>query len=204
MTISVLRCGIGNHASVVRMIQKLGGDAQYVSTADEVVNSSKLILPGVGHFGEGMKRLNDSNLGDAICEFASNENRKLLGICLGMQLLCENSEESKGKGLGLIPATVELFRFNSESKLKVPHMGWNTVEVTGNSVLFSDLDSERRYYFVHSYFVRPKQAEITTGTCLYGYNFCAAFEKNNIFGVQFHPEKSHKFGMALFRRFLEL
>ena len=161
---------------------------------------------GVGHFGAGMKRLNDSNLGDAIREFASNEKPEVAWYLLRhAATLRKKVRRVRGKDLALFPAiALSFLDLNSESKLKVPHMGWNTVEVTGNSVLFSELDRERRYYFVHSYFVRPKQAEITTGTRLYGHNFCAAFEKNNIFGVQFHPEKSHKFEMALFRRFLEL
>jgi glutamine amidotransferase len=127
-----------------------------------------------------------------------------MGICLGMQLLCKHSEEGDVEGLGLVDATVKKFDFPNQPSLKVPHMGWNTLRTTRENPLLPMDDEERRFYFVHSYKVVPNNPSISIGQCDYGGEFCAAFQQGNVFGVQFHPEKSHRFGMALMQRCVEL
>jgi glutamine amidotransferase len=127
-----------------------------------------------------------------------------MGICLGMQLLCLESEEGECSGLGLINAVVKKFVFPAGRNLKVPHMGWNVVSSTRENALLPNGTEVQRFYFVHSYKVVAANSEIVIGTANYGGDFCAAFQKDNIFGVQFHPEKSHRFGMALMKRFVEL
>ena len=127
-----------------------------------------------------------------------------MGICLGMQLLCRNSEEGSAAGLGLIDASVRKLRSETDQSFKVPHMGWNIVRTARPNLILPEGLEEQRFYFVHSYKVVPSDPAVTIGTANYGGEFCVAFQKKNIFGVQFHPEKSHRFGMALMKRFVEL
>lgn len=204
MTISILTTGCSNNASVLRMIHTVGGRATFISTPEQVAKASKLVLPGVGHFAQAMNDLRQLGLADAIKERVSERSVPLLGVCLGMQLLCAHSEEGDTDGLGLVDADVKHFTFPPSVKLKIPHMGWNTVRVLReNAVLPSD-QPKLRFYFVHSYYVDPRDPNITTATTHFGHDFCAAFQHNSIIGVQFHPEKSHRFGMALMKRFVEL
>jgi glutamine amidotransferase len=128
----------------------------------------------------------------------------ILGICLGMQLLCECSEEGNQKGLGFVPAKVLHLNDASREKLKIPHMGWNTLDITRCNPLLTDDPEEQRFYFVHSYYVKPNTSELCIAKTLYGSEFCSALNSDNIFGVQFHPEKSHRFGISLMRKFVEL
>jgi len=202
--VGVIDIGLGNIASIVRIIEKVGGKATMINQTSQLKNINKIVLPGVGHFDEGMKKLKDSGLAEMIVELAVQRHIQVIGICLGMQLLCRGSEEGRMSGLGLIDADVKRFRFSKELKLKVPHMGWNIVSQNKPNPLLPVSDYEQRFYFVHSYKVVPDQSEVTIGSTNYGGNFCAAFQKDMIFGVQFHPEKSHRFGMALMRRFVEL
>ena len=141
---------------------------------------------------------------EVLVHFERSQQNHVMGICLGMQLLCRSSEEGDLPGLGLIDADVRKFRFPVESKLKVPHMGWNVVSASRASTLLPVRAEKQRFYFVHSYKVVPDDSDITIGIANYGGEFCAAFQQGNIFGVQFHPEKSHRFGMELMRRFIEL
>lgn len=162
----------------------------------------KLILPGVGSFDTGMKKLEEKKLKEAIRAFALDERKPVLGICLGMQLLGRKSEEGKEAGLSLIPFESKRFRLDHNPGLKIPHMGWNIVKIekTGDP-LADTLDGIQRYYFVHSYHAVCDDFEQVLMSCEYGYSFTAAVKHNNIYGVQFHPEKSHKFGMALLVNF---
>lgn len=202
--ISILDYGCGNVSSISRMICLLGGDASYISTAGEIETASKIILPGVGHFDRGMVSLNRHGLKEALYQQVLVKGTPVLGICLGMQLLCRTSEEGTEKGLGFLDADVRKFSFSPPQTLKVPHMGWNEVRVVrDNPVLLTD-GQEQRFYFVHSFHVVPDDLSVIIGSAEYGYEFCAAFQRGNIFGVQFHPEKSHRFGMALMKRFIEL
>jgi len=202
--ISVLDSGLGNCGSVKRMIEHVGGTAQIIRNSEEVLKSEKIIMPGVGHFDHGMKSLHDNGLIEALRKRILLENTPVLGICLGMQILCEQSEEGDSEGLGFIKGVVQKFQFPKEVKLKIPHMGWNVVNPEKDSRLFTNSQDELRFYFVHSYHVVPNDPGILSARSDYGMEFCSSLECGNIFGVQFHPEKSHRFGMDLMRRFLQV
>ena len=202
--IAVVDYGVNNSNSVIRMIQKVGGAAFKTKNIHEIKNAQKLIIPGVGSFDEGMKNLSQLGMIDLLKEMIEKQEIPVLGICLGMQLLCHSSEEGTACGLGLVPANVKKLKSELEGTFKVPHMGWNTVKVIRKNRLFDQDISERRFYFVHSYYVEPESEDICSAKANYGLDFCAAFEHKNIYGVQFHPEKSHRFGMSLIRNFVDL
>jgi glutamine amidotransferase len=202
--ILIVDVGLSNIASVQRMLEKVGSKTVLASKPDDLLGAKKIVLPGVGHFDEGVRRLQKLGLADTLVSLVMEEEARVLGICLGMQLLCRSSEEGSRLGLGLIDAEVKKFRFTDELKLKIPHMGWNVVSSPRANVLLSPTLGDQRFYFVHSYKVVPDNPNIIIGTANYGGEFCAAFQQGNIFGVQFHPEKSHRFGMELMRRFVEL
>lgn len=202
--ISIINYGLGNIGSIIRMIEVCGGSAEVVKSADEISRAEKLILPGVGHFDKGMTELKNRNLMPALKQRVIDDEIPILGICLGMQLLCKRSEEGSEKGLGLIEAEVKKFKNDQIPGLKIPNMGWNQISIIKKNGLLTNSDSNRRFYFVHSYYVVPDSAEITIATAYYGQLYCAAFQNKNIYGVQFHPEKSHKFGMELMRNFIQL
>jgi glutamine amidotransferase len=202
--IGLVNYGVGNLGSIQRMIEKIGGESILVSNVSDLAHVKKVVLPGVGHFAEGVRALNESLLWDPLLEFAERKNVLMMGICLGMQLLCKHSEEGDVEGLGLVDATVKKFDFPNKPSLKVPHMGWNTLRTVRENPLVPMDEEERRFYFVHSYKVVPNNPDISIAQCDYGGEFCAAFQQDNVFGVQFHPEKSHRFGMALMKRFVEL
>lgn len=194
---------MGNLASVQNMIRHIGSSAHISSSPEEVVDAKLLILPGVGSFDKGIDALREKGLDQAIIEAVTKNNASILGICLGMQLLMDSSEEGQLPGLGLVPGRVKRFQVH-EQGLRVPHMGWNTVQPPRSSKLFDSAISEYRFYFVHSYHVECDEPEDIAGVTRYGYDFTSVFEHDNICGVQFHPEKSHTFGMRLFKRFLEV
>ena len=198
--ITIIDYGMGNLGSIANMIKKVGHKSIITSDIEEIKKASKLVLPGVGSFDNGMNNLKDSGLIEVLNNKVLVENTPIIGICLGMQLMTNCSEEGGLDGLGWIDAKVE--KFVSE-ELKVPHMGWNIVEHKKTSKLFDELESEKRFYFVHSYFVTCNNEEDVLTTTPYGHDFASSYEKNNIIGVQFHPEKSHKFGMRLFKNFAE-
>jgi glutamine amidotransferase len=201
--ISVIDYGAGNVGSVIRMIEKVGGRAQRISTASELADAKIAILPGVGAFDYGMNRLADSGLTEALHDAALVRGIPILGICLGMQLMCKRSEEGQIPGLGWFDAEVLKFQFDSTNRLPIPHMGWNTLDLTRtNRLLANDLE-RTRYYFVHSYRVQCNDASDVVARTTYGEHFVSAFERGNLFGAQFHPEKSHRFGMAMIKKFVE-
>ena len=193
---------MGNLASVVNIIRKMGGEAIISSSPDEIRQASKLVLPGVGSFDVGMSALKERSLDIAIKAAVKESCAMLLGICLGMQMLFDSSEEGDQPGLGLIKGRVRRFQL-SDQKLCVPHMGWNVVKPSRASNLF-DMKAKARFYFVHSYHADCANVENISATTHYGYDFVSAVENGNVMGVQFHPEKSHRFGMALFKRYLSL
>ena len=203
-SVGVIDVGIGNIASIQRMVEKAGHISTLAKKPDELRGIQKIILPGVGHFDEGIKQLQKLGFTQFLVEHIRERNVHLMGICLGMQMLCRSSEEGTVPGLGLINAHVKKFRFPQDNKLKVPHMGWNIVSSPKANPLLPPSPEEQRFYFVHSYKVVLDDTAMTIGTTNYGGEFCAAFQKKNIFGVQVHPEKSHRFGMELIRRFVEL
>lgn len=194
---------MGNVASVLNIIRFIGGDARISTSPEEVRDASILILPGVGAFDAGISSLHETGMDKAIHEAVSDNGATILGICLGMQLLMDSSEEGHLPGLALVPGKVKRFKVH-EHGLRVPHMGWNTVQPTRSSKLFDSSAEECRFYFVHSYHVECDDPQDVTGVTHYGYDFTSAFERGQVLGVQFHPEKSHRFGMALLKRFLEM
>lgn len=195
---------LGNIASVLNMIRKVGGKATVASSKDEILSASKLILPGVGSFDHGIEQLHSLDFFSAIQE-KSHDNTPLLGICLGMQLLANKSEEGNSQGLGLIDAEFKRFSFDGTSPFRVPHVGWNTVNVVKPSPLFSpDRSEEQRFYFTHSYLAVCASDESIIASTEYGHSFPCIYHRDRTYGVQFHPEKSHKFGMSMIKNFLAI
>ena len=198
--ITIVNYGLGNLGSIENMLKKIGvADIRVSDNPEEILNSDKLILPGVGAFDAGMQKINDSGLLPVMHTAVLEKQIPVLGICLGMQLMTKGSEEGKLPGLGWIDAQVLKFNFDNND-LKVPHMGWNYVNVLDGDIKLH-LPDKPKFYFVHSYFVHSNAKENEIMTCHHGHKFVAGFKKGNIMGVQFHPEKSHKYGMALLKYF---
>lgn len=202
--ISILNYGVGNISSVIRMIERIGCEAEVICSEVEIDKATKLVIPGVGSFDHGIMNIQARKLGSALNSAALDRRIPILGICLGMQLMCKSSEEGTLPGFGWIDAEVRRFKLVQGSSLKVPHMGWNTVRIAKDNSLISDEHEEQRFYFVHSYHVICSQGQDTIAIANHGSDFTAAFCRENIFGVQFHPEKSHKFGMALMKKFTDM
>jgi len=201
--ITVIDYGMGNLGSVINMLKKIGVASKITSDLEEIKTATKLLLPGVGSFDKAMQRINDSGIKEVLDYKALKEETPVLGICLGMQLLTNNSEEGIEKGLGYINASTKKFTFQ-DNKLKVPHMGWNLVEKSTLSQLTTNFDEESRFYFVHSYYVEVEKQENSILKTTYGLEFDSAIQHKNIYGAQFHPEKSHKFGMKLLKNFSKI
>lgn len=203
--ITIVDYGTGNLSSIANMLKRVGCPSVITSDASQIAEAKKLILPGVGAFDTGMRNLHELGLVAILDRKAREERVPILGICLGMQLFVSGSEEGDLAGLGWIDGRVLKFKPDASDKnLKVPHMGWNQIEQAKESKLFQEADSEQRYYFVHSYYVRPSHDEDVLAKTSYGSAFASALERENIAGVQFHPEKSHKFGMKLLKNFAEM
>lgn len=195
--------GMGNIGSLINMFRRIGVEAAVASDRGSIERARKLLLPGVGAFDAAMAKIGELGIGDTMIERA-RAGVPTLGICLGMQLLGSGSEEGALQGLGLIPSRAR--RFPRDSGLKVPHMGWNVVERATPSPLTDWMarEAETRFYFVHSYAVETDDPADTILTCDYGIRFAAGIARGNVFGAQFHPEKSHRFGMRLLRAFADL
>ena len=202
--IAIIDYGLGNLGSIVNMLKKLGAPAVRTSDAGVIEQADRLILPGVGAFDHGMRRLRELGLVDPLTARVLDDRVPILGLCLGMQLFAKESEEGSERGLAWIDAVVRRFPFASAgTELRVPHIGWNTVQPVATMPLFASMpENPPRFYFVHSYHVVCGDPCLVAGLTSYGYEFCAAITAGNIWGVQFHPEKSHKFGMQLFRNFI--
>ena len=202
--ITIVDSGIANVRSVANMLRRLNIDAQISGTPDVVESASKIILPGVGSFDAGMRALRERRLVD-ILHRARAKDTPILGICLGMQLFARCSTEGVESGLGWLDADCVRFSFDGQSgDLKVPHMGWNSLVAERPSPLLDELPADARFYFVHSYHIRCHDPADAIGVATHGYPFAAAVQRGNVFGVQFHPEKSHRFGMALLTQFAAL
>ncbi len=200
--ITIIDYGMGNLGSVHNMFKRIGVVSKVTSDLDEVSKATKILLPGVGAFDNAMNRINKSGLREILDKKALEEGIPILGICLGMQLLTRGSEEGSVPGFGWIPA--DTIKFKANPKLKVPHMGWNLVYPETKSKLTETLPEESRFYFVHSYHVTVDSNENSILKTNYGVSFDSAIQKDNIYGTQFHPEKSHKFGMELLRSFSKI
>ncbi len=201
--IGIINYNMGNLASVFNACHLLDGNAEIVSDPNRLKEFDKLILPGVGAFGDAMEHLNETGMKDAILEYATF-GKPMLGICLGMQLLFESScEFGEHKGLGLIDGHIVKFdKSKMNEDTKVPHMGWNTIKTKEEHTLFEGLENPY-LYFVHSYHVVTSEENII-GKTEYGYEFVSAVHKNNIFGFQPHPEKSHDNGLKILKNFINL
>lgn len=201
MTIGLVDYGLGNLGSVANMLKRVGAETTRVSTPEQVDAVDKILLPGVGAFDAGVRRLTEPALDIALREFAAS-GRPLLGICLGMQLLMDGSDEGALPGLGLIPG--HSIRFDEAQGVRVPHMGWNLARPTREDPLVADLPEGSRFYFVHSYRVAPDRPDDTLAITDYGSPFTSMIRSGNVMGAQFHPEKSHTFGMTIMRNFAAL
>ncbi|MBR4341494.1 MAG: imidazole glycerol phosphate synthase subunit HisH [Lachnospiraceae bacterium] len=201
--IAILDYGLGNLGSIANMLKVIGEKSKITGNKEDILKSDGIILPGVGAFDAGMTKLNDTGLTDVIKDYAAS-GKPVLGICLGMQLLGERSEEGNMTGLKLIPFECKRFHFSDEMGLKIPHMGWDIVEIKKDHPLVRNLTGTQRYYFVHSYHAVCENSNNILMSCDYGYEFAASVVSGNIIGVQFHPEKSHDFGMALLTNFVQM
>lgn len=201
--IVIIDYNMGNVGSIANMIRYVGGKSIISNKHKDIEKAEKIILPGVGSFDTGIENLKKFDLIDILSKKALKDKIPVFGVCLGMQLLSKNSEEGKLNGLGWIEA--KTIKFNFDENLNIPHMGWNDVIVNKkNKGLLDGYDSDPRFYFDHSFHLLCNNKEDIMGETEYGYLFASAIHKNNIYGVQFHPEKSHKYGMKVFENFINL
>jgi len=202
--IVIVDYGMGNLHSVWKALKRIGFESKVSSNPADVLNAEKIILPGVGHFKSGMEHLRNLNLIDSLTQKVIVEKTPILGICLGMQLFTKHSEEGNAAGLGWFDANTVRFSFdNAHHSLRVPHMGWNNIKSAANNELFGNVSNDSVFYFVHSYHVVCNHPADVLATTSYGMNFVSAIRKNSIYGVQFHPEKSHEDGMGILKNFAE-
>lgn len=200
--IAIIDYDAGNIKSVEKALRRLGQDVKVTRDREEILHADKVILPGVGSFGDAMEKLVNYGLKDVIYEVV-DKNIPFLGICLGMQLLFERSDETPGvEGLGILKG--EILRIPETFGLKIPHMGWNSLNFHGNGKLFKGLPSEPYVYFVHSYYLKAEEEEIVTASAEYGTCIHPSVEKGQVFGCQFHPEKSSDIGIQILQNFVEL
>ncbi len=202
--IVVVDYGVGNLGSIVNMFKKAGVKA--ISSSDPLVigRAEKLILPGIGAFDAGMQKLNERGLAPLLTELAMERKIPVLGLCLGLQLMTKGSEEGQLAGLGWFDAETVRYKFGADqAHLKVPHMGWNTIEIRRAHPLLTELEVDSRFYFVHSFYVHCHDSESVLAETDYGGYFHSVLGKGNIMGAQFHPEKSHRYGMRLLKNFAE-
>lgn len=195
---SIIDYGVGNLGSLVNIHKRLGLDVEIADSINRIENATHLILPGVGSFDAAMSKLNKSGLRDALERAVIQKKTPILGICLGMHMMTDGSDEGIIGGLGWVKGRAK--RFSSSAKLKIPHVGWNTVDTVKRNGLLG-ADSVLRFYFVHSFFVCCEERHDVIGLTEYGVDFTSAYQKENIYGVQFHPEKSHNFGKQLLSNF---
>lgn len=204
--IVVVDYGMCNLRSVYNKLKRMGCEVEISADPKVISRAEKIILPGVGHFKNGMNLLKEYGLIEPLNRKVLEEKTPILGICLGVQLFTKNSEEGNCGGLGWIDAETIKFNIpeNQKTRLKVPHIGWNSVTQTKDSALFKDIDPEELFYFVHSYHLKSMDGAAVLGTTKYSYDFVSCVEQGNIFGTQFHPEKSQDAGFQLFKNFVNI
>jgi glutamine amidotransferase len=195
---------MGNLGSVKKKMDRIGVKSIITSNAQEIKNSHKIILPGVGHFAKAVFEIKNLGLWDLLSEQVLNEKKLILGICLGMQLMAKHSEEGYTEGFGWFDAKVIRFKVSNGTKYKIPHIGWNTVSIKKNGTLFEKINFDSEFYFVHSYHIQCNNSNDILAETIYDYPFTSAIQKGNIIGVQFHPEKSHDAGELLLKNFVRL
>jgi imidazole glycerol-phosphate synthase subunit HisH len=203
--ISIVDYGLGNIQAFLNVFKRLNVEAKTARTAAELQGAERVILPGVGHFDHAMEQLDASGMRGALDELVLEKRVPALGICVGMQMLGTSSSEGKLPGLGWIPGRVKGFdEWEPAKTLPLPHMGWNDVKPKPGNRLFSQLEDDARFYFLHSFFFQPEDTGSTAAVANYGADFSCAVSARNIYGVQFHPEKSHHFGERLLKNFAKL
>ena len=202
--IIIIDYGMGNLRSVEKKMINLGAETVISSNPDEIIDAKKLVLPGVGHFSNGIKNLKEYGLWDVLNKTVLERKIPILGICLGMQIMSKRSDEGNIEGLGWFDAEIVKFRVRDQLKYKVPHMGWNNVILNKESILFKGISVEKIFYFVHSYHIKCNDEQDILTTTEYEYPFTSSIQKGNIFGTQFHPEKSHDSGEIVLRNFINI
>lgn len=202
--IAIIDYGMGNLKSVKRKMDRIGVESIITSDPEEIKRSDKIILPGVGHFAKAVLEIKNRGLWDLLPDQVLVEKKPVLGICLGMELMAKHSEEGDSEGLGWINADVVRFKVSDTKKFKVPHMGWNTLDQLKESPLFENINLNSEFYFVHSYYVHCNDSSNILTETIYDNSFTSSFQKENLFGVQFHPEKSHDAGEQLLKNFVKL
>jgi glutamine amidotransferase len=203
--IAIVDYGLGNIAAFASVYNKANIKVSVARAASDLKGASKLILPGVGHFDHAMRLLQQSGMRDALDQMVLRDKVPVIGVCVGMQILARSSEEGELPGLGWIDAEVRAFKSSDAARdMSVPHMGWNDVRPASTNRLFDELQDSARFYFLHSYYVNCDRQEDVLATCNYGADFTCAVQSSNIYGVQFHPEKSHSFGNRLLVNFARL
>ena len=202
--IAIVNYGSGNIQAIGNIYSRLGIQFMVATTPAELSTAERIILPGVGAFDQAMNELEKSGLRRALDQAVLVDRKPILGICVGMQLLARRSEEGQLTGLGWVPGVVKKFSSSGHQAISLPHMGWNTVEPVRPSPLFDSAELEIGYYFLHSYYFSCDQAEDQLGMTTYGIRYASAVHRNNIYGVQFHPEKSHQAGIQLLKNFATL
>jgi glutamine amidotransferase len=203
--ITIVDYGLGNIAAFANVYNRANINVSIARTADDLKGASKLILPGVGHFDHAMELLQQSGMRDTLDQLVLRERVPVIGICVGMQILARSSEEGKLPGLGWLDADVKAFKSSAATKnMALPHMGWNDVRPVSPDKLFEELETDARFYFLHSYYFDCDRRQDVLAICNYGADFGCAVHSANIYGVQFHPEKSHRFGTRLLKNFAEL
>jgi imidazole glycerol-phosphate synthase subunit HisH len=200
----IVNYGMGNLNSVKKAFARLKITATISSNPKDIEICDKIVLPGVGHFGRAMKNLEEMNLSDVTNEVVLVKKKPILGICLGMELMAKSSEEGNAAGLGWFDAEIVKFQISDKLRRKVPHTGWNQVSIEKESKLMKGINNLSEFYFVHSFHLRTKQLTDVLSSTNYEYDFPSAIEKENLFGVQYHPEKSHDVGLKLLENFVNL
>lgn len=200
--ITIIDYGLGNVSAFSNVYKSLNIPCSIAKTVDELKSAERVILPGVGAFDHAMRRLDDSGMRSTLEKLVFGKKIPLLGVCVGMQMLARSSDEGVIPGLGWVDASVKKFDSDiSGEKIRIPHMGWNDVVPVANEGLFAGLGKDARFYFLHSYYVECERNDTALAEVEYGTNFTCAVRKDNVFGVQFHPEKSHHFGAQLLKNF---
>lgn len=203
--IAVINNGMGNLRSVVNAFEAVGASAFIAEQPQDLERADKIVLPGVGAFGDGMRNLREAGWIDALKSEVKEKGKLFLGVCVGMQLLAAiGTEHGEHEGLNFVAGKSVVIDTNGDAKLRVPHIGWNDVEFKPDSRLFAGMKSPQAFYFVHSFVLAPDDENLISGVCNHGADFAASVEDGNVFAVQFHPEKSHKAGLALLKNFADL
>lgn len=203
--ITIVDYGLGNITAFLNVYRRLNIDARTARTADELRDATRIVLPGVGHFDHAMRQLDESGMRSRLQELVMERGVPVLGVCVGMQMLATRSDEGVLPGLNWIPGQVRSFEsWDASKELPLPHMGWNDVKPVAGNALFEQLNENARFYFLHSFFFECAQAEDAVAVAEYGGDFSCAVQSGNVYGVQFHPEKSHTFGTRLLRNFANL